>query len=375
MKTLFLTFHGLSPANGISKKIQAQVKALNQCGLETELCYYSIDNKGNRVWISNEKIIKNLGSGFWGKLKKRICYKPLIEYICSQNISFLYIRSDHNANPFTINLVRKLKQHRVKIVLEVPTYPYDQEYITFQRKCHLLIDKLFRKKFASYLNAIITFSNEPMIFGQRTIQISNGIDFSSIPLKTNNQKRETEIHLIGVAEIHYWHGYDRLISGIADYYQSSEEKKKQVYFHIVGGLSGDREIKEIVNPIKRNNLEKYVIMHGPLFGDKLDKVFDLADIAIGSLGRHRSNITHIKTLKNREYAARGIPFIYSEIDDDFETMPYIMKIPADESKIDINKIISFHSQCSIHPKEIRESVDFLSWSNQMQHIINSIYKV
>ncbi|MEG2480028.1 MAG: hypothetical protein RSA50_07120, partial [Mucinivorans sp.] len=43
-----------------------------------------------------------------------------------------------------------------------------------------------------------------------------------------------------------------------------------------------------------------------------DDLFEQADIAIGSLARHRSGITTIKTLKNREYAARGIPFIYSE---------------------------------------------------------------
>ena len=30
------------------------------------------------------------------------------------------------------------------------------------------------------LNAIVTFSNDTVIFGQRTIRISNGIDFSSI---------------------------------------------------------------------------------------------------------------------------------------------------------------------------------------------------
>mgnify|MGYP000644641746 CR=1 FL=1 len=41
-------------------------------------------------------------------------------------------------------------------------------------------------------------------------------------------------------------------------------------------------------------------------------MFEQADFAIGSLGRHRSGITHIKTLKNREYAARGLAFTYSE---------------------------------------------------------------
>lgn len=66
-------------------------------------------------------------------------------------------------------------------------------------------------------------------------------------------------------------------------------------------------------------------------------MFNQCDFGIGSLGRHRSGIDKIKTLKNREYAARGIPFIYSETDEDFEQMPYVLKAPADESPIDIKK--------------------------------------
>ena len=64
--------------------------------------------------------------------------------------------------------------------------------------------------------------------------------------------------------------------------------------------------------IDRYDLKDKVIFHGALFGAELDDVFNQCQFAIGSLGRHRSGITRIKTLKNREYATRGIPFIYSE---------------------------------------------------------------
>ena len=56
-------------------------------------------------------------------------------------------------------------------------------------------------------------------------------------------------------------------------------------------------------------------------------------MGIGSLARHRSGIDKIKTLKNREYAARGIPFVYSETDDDFEHQPYILKAAPDDSPL------------------------------------------
>ena len=54
--------------------------------------------------------------------------------------------------------------------------------------------------------------------------------------------------------------------------------------------------------------------NGPQHDQQLDAMFEQADFAIGSLGRHRSGITHIKTLKTSEYAARGLAFTYSEID-------------------------------------------------------------
>ena len=46
-------------------------------------------------------------------------------------------------------------------------------------------------------------------------------------------------------------------------------------------------------------------------------------------------------MKNREYAARGIPFIYSETDSDFDNKPYVLKGPADESPTNIQDIIDF----------------------------------
>ena len=90
-----------------------------------------------------------------------------------------------------------------------------------------------------------------------------------------------ELHLIGVAEVHYWHGFDRLIRGLAEYYCTNPDYK--VYFHIVGPLSGEREKQEILPVIRDNKLESYVILHGPQHDQQLDAMFEQADFAIGSL--------------------------------------------------------------------------------------------
>ena len=115
-----------------------------------------------------------------------------------------------------------------------------------------------------------------------------------------------------------------------------------------------------------------MVFHGQLFGDELTRVFNQCQFAIGSLGRHRSGITVIKTLKNREYATRGIPFIYSEQDSDFDHQPYVLKASPDESPVDIQQIIDFVEHFDMAPQDIRSTVNDLRWSIQMQKVIESL---
>jgi glycosyltransferase involved in cell wall biosynthesis len=370
MKAIFLIFHGFEAHNGISKKILYQVDGLKQNGIDVRLCYLLIDKHGFHKRMVNDITIDNYGKGFLAKIKKRICYNTLKSYILKEQINFLYVRHDLNANPFLVSFFKALKKKNINIILEIPTYPYDNEFIHASWKDRLqnYIDKLYRNCLSKTLYRIVTFTDFSQIWGIQTINISNGIDFNAVKFKSNNKINTDELNLIGVADIHAWHGYDRVIRGMINYYKYNKNIK--VYFHIVGN-----GIMQVINELKQitgdNNLSEYVKFYGPKSGLELDLLFDFADFGIASLARHRSNITNIKTLKNREYAARGIPFIYSEIDTDFENMPYILKAPANEEPIDICQIIDFYSKLNISAKEIRESIYHLSWKNQMKIIIET----
>ena len=146
-----------------------------------------------------------------------------------------------------------------------------------------------------------------------------------------------------------------------------------VFFHIVGYFFSPIEEEEITHIINEYHLEPYVILHGKKHGEELDEIFDKCDFGIGSLGRHRVGITDIKTLKNREYAARGIPFIYSENDSDFDIKPYVLKAPADDTAIDIEEIIHFYQNLNVSPQVIRNSIKNLSWKNQMKIVIDTLF--
>jgi hypothetical protein len=122
--------------------------------------------------------------------------------------------------------------------------------------------------------------------------------------------------------------------------------------------------------IDKYGIQDKIIFHGQLFGDALDEVFNQSCFAIGSLARHRSGITIIKTLKNREYATRGIPFIYSEQDSDFDYQSYVIKAQPDESPIDVPQILEFIDHHQFQPEEIRKTVENLTWKIQMQKVID-----
>ena len=375
MKILYLVYHGFSDESGISKKIHYQVKGLQQNGHDVHLCYYDFDPRGHRCRYVGNKVIADYGTGALAAIRSRTQLDCIYNYCAVNAIEMVYARSFMNANPILVRLFDKLNKRGIKCITEIPTYPYDSEFKGYplKYKIPLYIDKLFRKALAKKMEAIVTFSNEETIFGKRTICISNGIDLDSIPI--HNPKKQNDIHLIAVAEIHYWHGFDRLVAGMGEYYKLNPDARK-VFFHVVGweddrGTTSNGYLT-VEQTAKKYNIGQYVVNHGKLFGDKLDEVFNQCVFAIGSLGRHRSGITNIKTLKNREYAARGIPFIYSETDNDFEDKPYIIKAPADESPVNIRQIIDFIDTHDVNPTEIRNTVEHLSWRFQMEKVVREI---
>ena len=377
MKILFLVYHGFSEYSGISKKIHCQVKGLKENGYDVRLCYYDFSSEGHRCRYVDGDLLKDYGKGKWAAIRQRFDYDCIYDYCIREGIQLIYARCFQNANPWLARLFRRLRKAGIHAVTEVPTYPYDQEFRSFEWKMRmeLKIDQLFRNSLYKYMDAMVTFSDAKEIFGQRTINISNGVDFDSIPLHAPLTLNR-ELHLIGVAEVHPWHAFDRVIAGIGEYDEKCKVDRvelRNIYFHIVGGVHPNH-MKNYFEPLlQKYQIRDKIIFHGTLFGKELDEVFNQCQFAIGSLGRHRSGITVIKTLKNREYATRGIPFIYSEQDDDFDHQPYVLKAPADESPVDIQQIIDFLKDFRMKPEEIRKTVESLQWKYQMKKVVEAVF--
>lgn len=368
MKILFLVYHGFSEYSGISKKIHYQVKGMRENGYDVRLCYYDFSDGGHRCRFVDGQVIADYGTGWLAAIRQRLDYGCVYDYCRREGIGLVYARCFQNANPWLISFFKRLRRAGIHAVTEIPTYPYDAEFKTFEWKMRmeLKVDRLFRRRLYRQMDAVVTFSDAEEIFGQRTIRISNGVDFDSIPLHRFSGDPKA-LHLIGVAEVHQWHGFDRVMTGLGEY-----QGDVPVFFHVVGGVHPAHMAKYFAPIIEQYGLQEKVIFHGTMFGKELDNAFNQCQFAIGSLGRHRSGITVIKTLKNREYATRGIPFIYSEQDSDFDHQSYVLKAPADESPIDISRIVDFMARFTMKPEDVRQTVEHLTWKIQMRRVVDAI---
>lgn len=369
---LFLTFHFLRKEDGITKKILAQQKAFEENGYYCKLGYLKYINNKLYYIIDNEKIYL-YGKGFLSKIKLRLYQNNILKWILSHknNIIFIYLRYNQIANPFYTFLFNKINKYNIKLIVEIPTYPYDQELKprTIFNKIDYFLEKKYRKKFFSNFSYIVTYSDDNLIFNTPTIKINNGIDLETIPLR-NHIRNINEINLIGVAGLSFWHGFDRIIEGLYNYYRGSYNKI--VNFYIIGGNQYNLEFKRLSKLIKNYNLDNHVFMIGEKYGKELDYYFNLADLAIGSLGRHRTGITQMQSLKNVEYAARDLPFTYSENNNYFDNTNFIIKFSQDDSPIDINLIIDFLNNFNYKTGEIRNFASPLTWKVQIKKILESI---
>lgn len=354
MKNKYLYLAQFDPllGSGIFNKIIEQVEGLNKIE-PTDLCL--IEDK--QLTLNRKNILLKSNSIF----SKINMYIKLYTLITKKRYNFIYVRNISGINSFFLLILTIVLRKKVKFNIEIPTYPFNGEIKTKGVKS--FISKLIRTFVQSnykYTIQTITYMGDyhKEIWGIPAIKFDNGINVDRFPLKVKNELEDT-LHIIGVASLDFWHGYDRLIKGISGY-------KKKVVFHIVGdGI----ELNNLKNLVKKYEIKDKVIFHGRLYDTELDSIFEKCHIAIDSLGRHRTGNDCNSSLKSKEYTARGIPFIQSHLDGAFKKCNFVLKIPADESPVDLEDIHFWYSRLTISPTVIRKfAVKNFQWKTQFEKL-------
>ena len=230
-----------------------------------------------------------------------------------------------------------------KVVIELPSYPYDQELKAVPELFFAYLkEKKYRKYWKNYVNRIADLSRHDEIFGIPTIPIVNGIDLSSIRVRNPSYVPGEDINIAFVASFEVWHACDLLIQGLADYYGSGG--KRRINIHLAGDGSQIPRLKHLVSSLA---LAERVTFYGPLDLSELDALFDRCTLAVGCMGMHRLNRQLLgSSLKVREYLARGIPFIYSGEEDILvgKQVDFCLQFDSVDTPVDFSKVIEFHDK-------------------------------
>lgn len=360
MKLLYIAFKDFSNLHfGANAKVLAQCRAFEEYGYDVEL----IGRKGiDTVLISPDRTCNTICQGKMGAknqkiqslLSKRNQMTAVCRYVKEKIYDACYIRYDFSDASF-IKMLGCLRPRCKKIVLELPTYPYEAENsVGILNKIKMQIDFRYRKQLHKYVDFIVTFyEGYKELFGIPVEVIPNGFDFSTMEL-VHSELLDDAIHIIAVSSMREWHGYERMIEGLRNYYAANG--KENFVLHLVGNGREYGRYKELV---ERYGIYEHIVMEGAMHGEALNTLYEKCALGVDSLARHRSGISVLSSLKSREYGAKGIPIINSckidIIDDDF---PYMLQVPADESPIDMEAVGRFYHGCydSRDRMEVAESI-------------------
>ncbi len=396
-KIIYVTGELEELTSGVTKKIYSQCFALYNLGFQVYLFINRIDrcvgyevNNGQMIEIFYKKysypfatsffrrknIVKIFQKKYHAYIRIREFFENLYEMDLLKKFEVIYIRRIVPTTNILIKYLKQSKRDGKKIIYEYPTYPWEREILKSKHYFIYILDKIYFQKLVSLLDYVTVILGKKMNLPEKFITISNGINIKSINKKKKNSRKNGEFHMIGLAKVQYWQGYDRIIKGIA-IHNNNLYKKERAYFHIIGNGNSIFELKELT---KRSGLEKYIFFHGAKAGKDLDEFFDLCQVGIGSLGAHRKGMSIASPLKNREYCARGIPFIISVNDLDFpEDFPFTKRIPADDSEVNIEEIIDYYTNLKVKfPNCINDmrnyAEKYLSWENKLKPVVDVILK-
>lgn len=373
-RVLFFTKIDFSaPATGgLFRKVKAQAKALaSHPDVEVDLFYI----QGlEALWErhNGEVIRRSFTNGLFRAWYTNI---GVFSTINEQNYQVIYIRH-FLLNPMFVGHLKLWRNARPdrRILLELPTYPYSPEFrdAPLSVRLQVTLDHWTFRLLPSFIDRIVTFSRQLTIREIATIQTDNGVDPETITAITQAPPI-VPFRILGLANLNIWHGYDRMIRGMAEWATSNDSGL--IHFDIAGTGKEEQNLRNLVKDL---NVSHLVTFHGFLQGDELDQLIARCHVGLASLGMHRTGVAdgQTTTLKAREFAARGLPFILGYTDHDFgPNYPFCRIERADERSVDPESIRQFYTQViEQNPQYFttmrNDARNRLSWQAKLSPVLN-----
>lgn len=372
-KILYLVRYSNSFNFSIKNKIDGQIKALEHLG--NKVCLITSEQNG-LFYIDSDgtkRLLRKQDHRNYEKYWHFGVYWDLFLYakriISRETFDVVYVRS----SPAFLNAIsffRLAKKKKCRVIVEIPTNSNSNKQ-SLKNRLFCTYSNCILNGYKKFVDLFVVCGNKADSYlGRPSININNGVDLEALPIShEKDNKSSNRIVFLAVASMSHWHGYDRLIKGLALY-----RHKERVVINFIGD-EGDGSLNDWKKLVDELGLKENVFFLGKKYGTELDSYFDDADLCIGTLSFGRVGIKESSVLKNREYMARGVPFIYSSFDADIQNCPFCFQVEDNEEPIDIDSIMVFLKECkkdSNYKSKMREYArQNLSWEKQLIKIFDN----
>lgn len=351
---------------GVARKIEDQMDALVQAGLPADLLCLrdGAISLGARTGVARGSIGRRL-------VHHVHFHRALRE--AGRRADFIYVRFQ-GAPPDFVAALKDLRRARpdMPIVIEFPSWPYRRERTSWRARTMGLLQDWGTGRLASSVDRIVTFSRQEEILGIPTLRTDNGVAVENVPVGII-PAQDDAIRLVGLANLAFWHGYDRVIAGLAAYVRAGASPR--VTFDIAGSGA---EFPRLRAKIDANGLRDTVRLLGPIHGPELDRLLADAHVGISSIGMHRIDVD-TSSIKSREFCARGLPFCIAYPDRDFpEGLPFVHNLPATDDPADIPALVAWYRglrrEDPRYPQTLRAYAEaHLTWRAKMAPVTDWLH--
>ncbi len=372
---LFINKYPLVESYSILQKIDGQMQALVNLGYEVE--YISFDHEFVYLNTVNTKERIKIKKTFLGKTRLYYhlfsyfdIYHSVKKVLDKKKYDFVYFR--YSPLSYTgYSMCKKLNRNS-KIVVEISTYPLGREKPeNILRAIYWKYSEYWNRKTAQFVDLYTLIGEKANSFrGVKAINIDNGVSIENIP--KIQHENTSKIHILTVASMCTWQGYDRIIEGMSKW---TSINRNNVIIDLVGG-EGDGSLALWKNMVRNYGLEDNIFFHGRRTGKDLDELFNRATIGLGSLGMYRRGFSTASILKIREYVARGLPFVYANDDPNINSKCWWAKeLPNNSEAIDMEEVYQFSLAVqNWNYAEVGEVMreyarKFMTWEVQFEKII------
>lgn len=197
-----------------------------------------------------------------------------------------------------------------------------------------------------------------------TFIMGNGIEPESVPALDFHAPQDA-VHMLSAAHFSQWHALERLLAGMARY-----QGEARFVLHLAGEGPELEKYRIIARQLQLGDAVRF---HGQLDQEALRQLAASCHVGVGSLGHHRIHMIQYAALKHREYCLQGLPFFFSGNDVDFMPLPpFVAAMPADESPVDMDKVLRLarlsEEQPDVHRQMRQYAEDHCSWQSKMRRL-------